>query len=557
MIAAVIRTSVALTTLREAVAHRDMRRLVVAWTITFTGDWTLLVALLIVAYEAGGVTAVGLLGVVRMALAPFVGPFAAAAHRYPRERVLLGIHLAKAAAAGLIVLALVSHGHVALIFAAAAAVTSASVLVRPIHLSLLPALARTPGELVVANVASGTGEGVGTLVGPALGGLLVVAAGPATTCAIAAGLFVVAAAGVARIRIPAVASAQPTAVGARIPAAAGLRALRERRGAAVIVGGFFAQTLVRGLWMTLGVAASIELLGLGQPGVGLLNSAIGLGGLVGGLAAIALVGGRRLGPAYSTALCAWGLPIALVAVWPQPGLALCLMVVIGISNATLDVAGFTLLQRTVPNRDRVAVLGVFEGAVGLGVVTGSILAPLLYAAFGIGGALLITGTILPVVAVLTWPRVSRIDQETVIHEPELRLLRSIPMFVPLPLTAVEDLAARLVPVRFAAGDALMREGESGDRFLIIAEGEVDVTQGGRLLRSCGPGEGVGEIALLRATLRTASVTARTAVLAEALSSRDFIAVVCGFPSSDAVAQAVVAERLARSEVADGGAGPEG
>ena len=139
----------------------------------------------------------------------------------------------------------------------------------------------------------------------------------------------------------------------------------------------------------------------------------------------------------------------------------------------------------------------------------------------------------------------------------LRLLRSIPMFVPLPLTAVEDLAARLVPVRFAAGDALMREGESGDRFLIIAEGEVDVTQGGHLLRSCGPGEGVGEIALLRATPRTASVTARTAVLAEALSSRDFIAVVCGFPSSDAVAQAVVAERLARSEVADGAAGSEG
>lgn len=546
------RAGVATSAMREAVANRDMRRLLVAWTIHVAADWTLLVALLIVAYEAGGVAAVGLLGVVRMALAPLVGPLAAAANRHSRERVLLAIHLGKAAAGGLIALTLVTHGHVALIFLGAAAVASASVLVRPIHLSLLPALARTPGELVVANVATGTGEGIGTLVGPAIGGLLVVAAGPAATCATAAALFLVAAASVSRIRIPSVATAQPILQGARLPVAAGIHALTERRGAAAIVGGFFAQTLVRGLWMTLGVAASIELLGLGQSGVGLLNSAIGAGGLIGGVAAITLVGGRRLEPAYTVALAAWGLPIAFVALWPQPVLALCLMVVIGISNATLDVSGFTMLQRTVPNRDRVAVLGIFEGAVGLGVVTGSILAPILYTALGISGALLVTGAILPVVAIVTWPRISQIEQDTVIGERELRLLRSIPMFVPLPLTAIEDLAARLMPVRFAAGDALMREGESGDRFLIIAEGEVDVTQGGQHLRACGPGEGVGEIALLRATTRTASVTARTEVLAEALSSRDFITVVCGFPSSDAVAQAVVAERLARSDAADAG-----
>jgi MFS family permease len=533
--------------MREIFANRDMRRLLVAWTIHFAADWTLLVALLIVAYEAGGVAAVGLLGVVRMAFAPLVGPLAAAANRYPRERVLLAIHLGKTAATALIALALAAHGHVALIFVGAATVASASAVVRPIHLALLPALARTPGELVVANVATGTGEGIGTLIGPAIGGLLVVAAGPAATCATAAALFAVAALSVAPIRIPQVAAAQPVFASARFPLAAGIRALSERRGAAFVVGGFFAQTLVRGLWMTLGVAASIELLGLGQSGVGLLNSAIGAGGLVGGVAAIALVGGRRLGPAYAVALAAWGLPIALVAVWPQPVVALALMVIIGISNATLDVSGFTMLQRTVPNRDRVAVLGVFEGAVGLGVVVGSILAPILYVVFGISGALLVTGAILPVVAVLTWPRIGQLDQETVIHERELRLLQSIPMFVPLPLTAIEDLASRLVPVHFAAGDTLMREGESGDRFLIIAEGEVDVTQRGHPLRACGPGEGVGEIALLRATTRTASVTARTEVLAEALTSHDFLTVVCGFPSSDAVAQAVVAERLARSD----------
>ncbi len=269
---------------------------------------------------------------------------------------------------------------------------------RPIQNALLPALARTPGELVAANVASSTGEGLGTFAGPLIAGVLVAWTGSVVASLLVAAGFAGATAAVTGLRFERDADARG-GVGAdpsaRFRLADASRVLRRYPGAALLMGGFVAQIFVRGLLITLIVVASIELLDMGDTGVGLLNAAIGLGGLVGALGALGLVGVRRLTTVFGIALAGWGLPLMIIGGWPVAALALFALFVTGISNAVLDVSGFTLVQRGVQNEDRVTVFGVLEGGLGAGLLVGSLLAPALIAVFGPRAAFVVAGAILP------------------------------------------------------------------------------------------------------------------------------------------------------------------
>src|SRR5262249_37798918 len=149
----------------------------------------------------------------------------------------------------------------------------------------------------------------------------------------------------------------------------------------------------------------------------------------------------------------------------------------------------------------------------VGLVAGSLLAPVLLDAFGIRGALAVTGAILPITAFIVYGRIGRAERVAVIDEDQLHLLRTVPVFQELPLTAFERLAAALEPIEFAAGDTIMAEGDLGDRFVVIDTGEIEVTAEGRPMARLGHGAGVGEIALLRRSPRTATVTALTPVTA--------------------------------------------
>jgi hypothetical protein len=530
--------------IRAVVANPDIRRLQVSWATGIAADWAFLIVVLVVAYDAGGAVGVGLLGLVRMIPATAIALFVTVPATLSQARVLLAINAIRAGATATAAALLAMNGPAVGIFACLAVVAGVGVLVRPTQNALLPSLARSPGELVASNVASSTGEGLGTFGGPVVAGLLVALVGPAVASAAVALAFVFAAATLAGIRAP---SPQATTHGGReeagLPFVDGLRTLAVRPATGLLIAAFTAQALVRGLLTTLTVVAAIELLRLGEPGVGLLNGALGAGGFVGALAAIALAGRRNLAPSFAVALTGWGLPIAVIGGWPYAGLAVVALLIVGVSNAILDVAGFTLLQRGIPDDRRTSVFRLLEGTVGIAVAVGSIAAPVLVEAFGVTGALGITGAILPIVAVATWPWVSRIDREAVIPERELAILRAVPMFALLPLTALERLAGSLVPLRFAAGDVLMREGEPGDRYYVVAEGRLDVSQGGRLLRHCGPGVGVGEIALLRRIPRTATVVAAEPTEVFALDSADFLAAVSGDARSAAAAERVVGERL--------------
>ena len=530
--------------LRRVLEDPGIRRVEIAWMAGIVADWAYLVAMLVVAYRAGGALGVGILGVVRMLPGIFLGPFAALPMRlFGGERALLAVHATRTGAAVLSALLLAAGGPVAGVYVLAAVVAGGGVLVRPIQSSLLPAFARSPGELVAANVASSTGEGVGTFAGPVLGGIVLAVGGPVWACAIAAAIGAVGVAAVVGLQTAeSVTMRERRAAGSVASPVAAIRALAERPAAAVLVGDFFAQTIVRGLLTTLIVVVSVGLLGLGEPGVGLLTGAIGAGGLIGGVFGLTLAGRQRLAPAFAVALAFWGLPIAVIGAVPFAALAVAALIVTGASNALLDVSGFTLLQRDLPNRSRMAVFALFEGLVALGVAVGSVGAPLLLAILGTQGALVATGLILPVLAVVTWPRISRTDAEVVVPAPELALLREDPIFAPLPMTALERLADAAEPVTFAPEQRLMTQGESGDRYLLIASGAVDVIADGELVRKCGPGNGIGEIALLRHGTRTATAIARTPVEAYAIGTDAFLEAVSA-PFSWAAAISVATHRL--------------
>ena len=94
----------------------------------------------------------------------------------------------------------------------------------------------------------------------------------------------------------------------------------------------------------------------------------------------------------------------------------------------------------------------------------------------------------------------------------------------------------------------MREGDPGDGYVLIEHGEVDVSADGRSLGTCGPGEGVGEIALLQRVPRTATVVARTYVEGYAIDAAAFLTAVSG-PAAAAAAEAVASGRLERSKAA--------
>jgi MFS family permease len=543
----------ALGALRTALAEGSIRRLLVAWAASNAGQYALLVINLVVAYDLGGAVGVSLFGLARYLtptiLAPFVGlPVA----RWPAETVLRGTTAVRALAVVGLLGIVAADAPLWLLMIVVAIEASAGAFTRPLHMALLPAVAQTPEQLIGANVTSGAAEGLGTFVGPAVAGILLVASGPAGALGAVVAVDLISLASISGLHLPVVGrrDRHTDARAALGELSAGARAVARIPGVRLIVSALGLQTFVRGLLTVLVVVASIELLGLGDAGVGTLNAMIGLGGLVGSMIAITLAGRARLGPPFGLALAGWGAPIAVMGLIVDPIVAMVAMAAVGISNAVLDVAGFTLVQRMTPNNARVAVLGLIDSAANGGPALGGLIAPLLIATVGTQGALVISGVILPIAALLAWSRLRRLDEGGVAAARRVELLRAQPLFAPLSLVTIEHLAGSMQPVRFQAGDWLMREGDYGDRYLLIDSGEAEVARFGEVIGRLGPRDGAGEIALVHDMPRTATIRAVTAIEAFALARDDFLEAVAGHTVSSQSAHALVHQRLAADQGRD-------
>jgi MFS family permease len=533
-----------LVAFKAVFANRDLRRIELALAGSVSGEWAYAIALAVFAFERGGVAAVGVVGLIRFLPSALAAPFAAVlGDRFRRGRVMVASDVLRALATLAAGAAALGGAPAGVIYALAGFVSIVSTAFRPAQAALLPSLARTPEELTAANVASTTIESVGSFVGPALGGLLLAATSAGVVFAVTAGTFVWSAFLVLGIASEAPPGERRRAVGIGAEALEGFRTIAAEARLRLVVALYGAQTLVAGALNVLIVVAALDLLHLGKSGPGFLNSAVGIGGLAGAVVALALVGRRRLASDFGLGLVLWGVPIALIAVWPHQAPALVLLAVLGVGNTLVDVAALTLLQRAAPDEVLARVFGVIEsllvGAVGLG----AILAPLLVSWLGIRGALVVTGALLPVLAAFAWPRLVRIDAHVAVPERQLVLLRGLPMFAPLPAATLEHLAGALRPLRVQAGETIIREGEPGDRFYVLGSGEVDVSADGKLMKTLGAGEYFGEIALLRPTPRTATVIARGDVELFTLDRDEFVAAVTGHAESREAADAVIGARL--------------
>jgi len=446
---------------------------------------------------------------------------------------------------GALALLVFTHGPIVLVFALSALGPIFATAFHPAEAALLPTLARSPEELTAANVSTATIDSVGSFVGPALGGLVLAGWGVGTALLFTIGTYLWSALLVARVRPERAATVEErepsSAVG---EALAGFRAVLADSRLRVIVGLFGAQTVVAGAMGVLVVVSSLRLLDLGSSGVGWLYSATGIGGLIGTAVALALVGRKKLAADFGTGLLLWGFPFLIMGIWPNAVVALAMLGVLGIGNTLVDVAGFTLLQRTAPEAVRSRVFGVFESMVAATIGLGAILAPLLIALAGIRAALIATGLFLPILAGLLWRKLTALDTGDPAH---LEVLRANPLFAPLPPPALERLAHAVQPLTLAVGETLFRAGDSGDRYYAIESGELAIDLAGGTKRE-GRGGGVGEIALLRDVPRTATVRAATDAQLLALDREEFLLAVTGYAPAAEAANDIIGERLALSPV---------
>ena len=530
-----------------SVAHnRGLRLLSLALTGSCVGHWSYVVAVSVYAYHSGGARAVGVVWLVRMIPAAIASPFASLlGDRYPRVAVLVVTDLVRAGLMVAAAAAIWADSPRAVVFGLAALVSLAATPAEPAFGGLMPQLATTPAELTAANVASSAIQSVGFFAGPALGGIVLAVAGPPTAIVVTAGLVLWSAALTSRIRrVPAAASSfDAQAIVDEL--GAGFRAIRRDRMLTPLVGLLTATTLVDGALEVFVVVISLETIGLGNAGVGYLNAAFGVGALVGALLSTLLVGTRRLSIPFVAGVLVWGIPIALLAAVSAPAAAVVLLAAVGLGNTFFDVAGTTLVQRAVPDDVLSRVFGVMQSLWLAAIGLGAVLAPLLISALGIRPALVATGLFLPALVLLVGRRLLRIDAQAAAPErSRIELLQGMSLFGPLPTLTLEQLALRLVPVEFRAGEVLIREGDPGDRFYAIAAGSVDVSTGGRFVATLGPGDYVGEIALLKDVPRTATVTARSPVRGFALDRAHFLAALSGSGDATRIADETIGFRLA-------------
>ena len=524
----------------------NLRRAQLSFLGAWTAEWAFTVALGIVAYNDGGAFALGLVGLLRMLpsaiLAPVLSPYA---DRGRRERVLVTVSLLRGAATAAAAVVVAVSGPVLVVYALAVLSTIAATLFRPAHSALLPTLSHTGHELASANVVRGLLDSIATLIGPLIAAVLLAVADVSIVFAVAAAASFWAALLLFRVRYDAPPRPPAPRPDLMREAFEGLRAVGRSRDLVLILGLAAAQALTRGALTVFSVVVAIELLAMGESGAGALMAAVGVGAVVGSMCASLLVGTGRLGAWFAVGVALWGLPIALVGVFPEQAAALLFLAFVGVGNALIDLAGFTLIGRLAPDEVMARIFGVLESVVVVSIGVGSILASALIAWLGLEPALIAIGLVCPVLALMSWWRLRRLDRAVEAVDADVGLLQQVPMFQPLPLPAIEQLARGLQPLDVSAGSTVFAEGDVGDRYFVIAAGEADVVGDGRVVATLARGEGFGEIALLRRTRRTATVVARTALELKALAADRFLAVVVGYGPSARSAAAAVHDRLGR------------
>jgi hypothetical protein len=212
---------------------------------------------------------------------------------------------------------------------------------------------------------------------------------------------------------------------------------------------------------------------------------------------------------------------------------------IGVGFTFVEVAAKTLTQRLGSDETLGQVIGSLEAARLAAMALGSIGAIGLIELLGSRGALIALGALMPVFVLLCWTRLRAFEVGAPVAEGPYLLLRENSIFAPLPIATLERLSNDLTAVEATPGEDVIVQGERGDRFFLIEQGEVEVFENGDFRRNEGPGESFGEIALLHDVPRTATVRATVQTRLLMLEREQFLTAVTGHRRSQQVAHTVV------------------
>jgi MFS family permease len=523
-------------------ANPRLRRLQLAGVGSTLGTWAYGVGIAVYAYHAGGARAVGVLFAARWGAGALAAPWLSVlADRGSRRQVMLAADLSRVGIMGGIAALTFLHTGYAPVFVLAVLSTSISSVFVPAQGALLPSLVDTPEELTAANAVMNTVSSVGMFAGPALGGALLALSGPGAVFVLTGATFVWSA--LCLLGIPRDTPPAATEDSHRGQFVAGFRAIGQSRALRLVIGLTSAQAFVGGILEVLLVVLALRILHGGNSAVGWLNTGMGVGCLLGVVAVAALAGRKRLAGDLGVGILLWGVPIALAAIWSNLAVAVILFAVIGVGNTLVDVSGMTLLQRSADEAVLARVFGVLESLILGTLAAGALVAPLLVSLFGPRGALVVTGAFLPALLALTLPAIRRVDAAARVPTEPLELLRSLPLFAPLPPTVLERLASAVLAVHVPPMGEAVTQGAVGDRFYIIRSGRATVEVDGSETGELGPGDFFGEIALLHDVPRTATVRALGELELYALERTEFLAAVTGYAPSRAAADSIVASRL--------------
>jgi Cyclic nucleotide-binding domain/Major Facilitator Superfamily len=291
------------------------------------------------------------------------------------------------------------------------------------------------------------------------------------------------------------------------------------------------------------VVIALDLLGLAESSIGYLNASWGVGALAAGAALAVMLQRHSLSLGIGAGSLAIGVAGALVAAWPTTVNTYVALAIFGVGYTLVEVAGKTFLQRLGSDEKLARVFGFLETSRLAAMAAGSITAPLLVELFGVRGGLLAIAMLMPLLAILRWGPLHAFETGAPVDSRRYSLLREASIFEPLPVDTLERLCHDLTPLEVATGVEIISEGERGDLFYLIRDGEVEVIEKGSLRRVQGNGESFGEIALLRDVPRTATVRARRRTSLLTLERGQFIAAVTGYPRSKQLTEAVIEARL--------------
>jgi MFS family permease len=516
---------------RDALRHRDLRLLISAFLVDQVGSWSYAVVISVYVFDRTHSTEwLAALGVCRwgpgLLLASYGGVLA---DRYQRVTVMVVSALTSAALMTGMAIVVGVDGPVGLVLALTALSATAMTPYQPAAGALTPEVVGEK-DLAAANAIFSALENLVVVLGPAIGGLLLLTGKPVVGVAVNAASFLAAAAVIARLRVHSRGGAEGEG-GSWRQWLTGVKALVARPVAVALVLLAALSAAVYGAATVLYVPLSIRL-GTGTDGYSYLLAGSALGGVLGAGLANRLSGASRLAPVIMGSLCLEALPFLATAPVRSPALACALQVASGVGMVIVDVLILTSLQRDLPRDVLSRVLGILDTLILGGILLASLAMGILLAHAGVVVALVVVGVGVPVIGLVGLPIVLRADRASAAAAARLRprvaLLSELDLLAGADRTTLERLAAAAQEVLVPAGTVLIREGAEADALWVLSRGELSVWSSGNgagpleLPPVTAPGY-VGELGLLHGIPRTATVRTRQESTLLRIEGQDFLA----------------------------------